>query len=456
VAYQEIVKRASQLAWSGRWAEAAAAYREALAEAPEDAAVRLQLALTLERLGQREEALREYQAVERLQPRNVAALRRVASLAAALSDGDEASRAWARLADLHREQGATADEVEARRHVVMLRPDDVESWERLADALERGGGAEAAASELVRLGRACEQRGEVNGARAAYQVALRIAPGLAEASRALASLRETPGYEAPAGRADLEGVVDATRVAPHHDPSAAPGWGATPTDVESPRATPSAAAISPGALGPARHARLVARGAASLVAAKRRRVPAEAERPYDVLADLQEVEEARRDDLLYLLAVANGYIGGEQCAAAADTLYQVLAAFPGYLPAHLLLAEVLWGLGNEAAAIEKCRTVADTYLARSNEQGARLALGQMWMFEPEASLSVALANWLAQADPLPFVALSETLEGQGRHRAARALLEGLAVALRGLGREQEAAAVERVLRNLPPWRQGDE
>lgn len=173
-----------------RYAEAIDLLRRAVGVDPEFVAARARLAEALDAAGFSEEALRVATAVE-------------AALAAPAARIGDRGRAEA-LAGIRRVRSDAKGEIESRRAVVSIAPDDPVARLRLALALSRNGDHEEALAELGRAGGLDDRDPRVPLARARI---LSETGKPDEAKRALASARELVApMKSPAAVAEVEAV----------------------------------------------------------------------------------------------------------------------------------------------------------------------------------------------------------------------------------------------------------
>ena len=99
------MREAHALAWDLKWGAASQKYREALAEFPDDATARVSLAVALTRIGQADEALKEYLVVRQALPKDALVLARIAELHIRLGQREPGVQAYQELAALYLSQG---------------------------------------------------------------------------------------------------------------------------------------------------------------------------------------------------------------------------------------------------------------------------------------------------------------------------------------------------------------
>jgi Flp pilus assembly protein TadD len=218
-AFEACRDRARAQVRHGRFAEAAAALREAIGERPDDLAARLDLVVVLRRLRRAADAEAEARAALALAPAAVSAHEALGSVLFELGRDREAVQAFREVlrlrpdharAGLHlawaleRLQQWEAAEAAARA-VLAHRPDDPLGCETLARVLRRqrrpaeavetlrDAGAPSAGRTALALGRALLDAGQFEDAAAAFREAVHIAPADARAHVGLAVALERAG-----------------------------------------------------------------------------------------------------------------------------------------------------------------------------------------------------------------------------------------------------------------------
>ncbi len=158
--FNDALTKGHNAAWDGQWSKAAAEYRRALAEFPDDTTTRLSLAHALEQLGQWESALREYQHLAQALPNDPAPLARVASLLECLRRAPEAAGAYVQVAELYVAARLTSKALEAWRKAAELEPNRTDVRQKLIEAYTHTGQPVAAAREQLALAQIYRARGD--------------------------------------------------------------------------------------------------------------------------------------------------------------------------------------------------------------------------------------------------------------------------------------------------------
>jgi tetratricopeptide (TPR) repeat protein len=192
--FNDALTKGHNAAWDGQWSKAAAEYRRALAEFPDDTTIRLSLAHALEQLGQWESALREYQHLAQALPNDPAPLARVASLLECLRRAPEAAGAYVQVAELYVAARLTSKALEAWRKAAELEPNRTDVRQKLIEAYTRTGQPVAAAREQLALAQIYRARGDQAKAIHLAEQALKLDPANTAARTFLDELtrKETP------------------------------------------------------------------------------------------------------------------------------------------------------------------------------------------------------------------------------------------------------------------------
>jgi len=130
--YQRAMNEGHSAAWDQDWKKAAAAYRQALQEFPDQPRALNSIGLALYQLGEFEEALQMYQRVAALTPDDPVAFEKVAQLSERVGDLPAAIDAAMRAAEMFIQQRDVDKALENWAHVTALNPEHGIAHSRLA------------------------------------------------------------------------------------------------------------------------------------------------------------------------------------------------------------------------------------------------------------------------------------------------------------------------------------
>ena len=176
-------------AWDQDWKKAAASYRQALQEFPDQPRALNSLGLALYQLGEFDEALQAYQRVAALSPDDPLALEKVAQISERVGDLPGAVGAAMRAADLFLAQREVEKALENWSRVTALNPEHALAHSRLALVHERLGHNPQAVTEYLALASILQRSGKADKAQELVAKSLQLAPTSAEARQALALLK---------------------------------------------------------------------------------------------------------------------------------------------------------------------------------------------------------------------------------------------------------------------------
>jgi tetratricopeptide (TPR) repeat protein len=188
-AYQEALNEGHSAAWDQDWNRAAACYRRALGEKPEQPIALNSLGLALYQLGDFEEALHTYKHVARISPDSPIPLEKVAQISERLGDIHVAVEASMRAGELFLNQRDLDKAVENWSRVAALRSDHALAHSRLAMAYETLGRNQQAVTEYLAVASLLQRAGNAAEAQQVISKALNLAPQSAEARQAEALLK---------------------------------------------------------------------------------------------------------------------------------------------------------------------------------------------------------------------------------------------------------------------------
>ena len=176
-------------AWDQEWGKAAAAYRKALQEMPDNPKALNSLGLALFQQANYEEALQIYKRAAQITPQDPSPMEKLAQLLERTGHLKEAIDAALRAAELFLNQRDVDKAVENWVRVTMLDPDHVMAHSRLALAHERLGHKARAVAEFIAVASLVQRTGNIQKTGELVKKALQVMPESEEAQQALNLLR---------------------------------------------------------------------------------------------------------------------------------------------------------------------------------------------------------------------------------------------------------------------------
>ena len=187
--FQKAMNEGHSAAWDQDWGKAAAAYRKALQEIPDQPKALNSLGLALYQLNELEEALRTYQHVARLSPEDPAPFEKAAQILERLGDLKGAVDASAHAAENFFNQREVDKAIENWTRITALQPDDLAAHSRLAMVHERLGHAQQAVTEYLALASILQRSGQPDKAQELITKSLQLLPQSPEAKQAQSLLK---------------------------------------------------------------------------------------------------------------------------------------------------------------------------------------------------------------------------------------------------------------------------
>ncbi|MFZ5858522.1 MAG: tetratricopeptide repeat protein [Chloroflexota bacterium] len=187
--FQKHMNDGHSAAWDQQWEKAAASYRAALQEFPDQPKALNNLGLALHQLSRFDEALEIYKRVVKIPPEDPVALERIAQLSERLGDLKGAVDAAMRAADLFLNQRDVDKAIENWVHVTTLNPDHIMAHSRLALIHEKLGHVKPAIAEYLAVASLLQRAGNLEKTAELINKALTILPESAEARQAQALLK---------------------------------------------------------------------------------------------------------------------------------------------------------------------------------------------------------------------------------------------------------------------------
>ncbi|MBA3532411.1 MAG: tetratricopeptide repeat protein, partial [Ardenticatenales bacterium] len=189
-AYQELLDRGHDLAWTGNWEGAADLYKRAISLRGDDPDAYIDLGLALYESGDMREALKAYEKALVVSPDNVQALQKIGEIQANQGEKMQAANIYLLLADSHMKARQPAEAVRAWQQVIRHDPMNRLAYSRLADAYGRGRRNDLAAQATIALARVHAASREVETAISLAEKAISLQPDFAQAHQLLTTLRE--------------------------------------------------------------------------------------------------------------------------------------------------------------------------------------------------------------------------------------------------------------------------
>ncbi|HUF00177.1 MAG TPA: tetratricopeptide repeat protein [Anaerolineales bacterium] len=176
-------------AWDQEWGRAAAAYRKALQEMPDNPKALNSLGLALFQLGNYDEAMQIYKRAAQVSHQDPTPMEKLAQLLERTGHLKEAIEAASKAAELFLNQRDVDKAIENWVRVTVLDPDHVMAHSRLALAHERLGHKARAVTEFIAVASLVQRTGNIQKTAELVNKALQIMPESEEAKQALAILR---------------------------------------------------------------------------------------------------------------------------------------------------------------------------------------------------------------------------------------------------------------------------
>ena len=187
--FQKAMNEGHSYAWDQEWSKAAAAYRNALQEMPDQPKALNSLGLALFQQGAFDEALQIYKRVAQVSPQDPSPMEKLAQLLERTGHLKEAIDAALKAADLFLNQRDVDKAVENWVRVTSLEPEHVLAHSRLALAHERLGHKAQAVAEYIAVASLVQRTGNMEKTAELVGKALKIMPESAEAKQAQTLLR---------------------------------------------------------------------------------------------------------------------------------------------------------------------------------------------------------------------------------------------------------------------------
>jgi tetratricopeptide (TPR) repeat protein len=175
--FQREMNKGHSAAWDQLWDKAAAAYRAALTEMPDNPKALSSLALALYQLLEFEDAMQTYRRLAKISPDDPIPFEKIAQISERLGNLDDAVNAAIKAADLYLAQKDVEKAIENWSRVTQLRPENILAHSRLALVHERLRQSKQAVTEYLALASLMQRAGKLDKAAELVGRALKLMPG---------------------------------------------------------------------------------------------------------------------------------------------------------------------------------------------------------------------------------------------------------------------------------------
>jgi len=187
--YQKAMNEGHSAAWDQDWKKAAAAYRKALQEFPDQPKALNSLGLALFQSGQLDEALRIYQQAANISNNDPVPFEKVAQISERNGDLNTAIEASMKAAEMFLNQRDVEKAIENWVRITTLNPEHVMAHSRLAMIHERLGQHPQAVTEYLAIASILQRSGKPDKAQELVARSLQLLPQSPEAKQAQTLLR---------------------------------------------------------------------------------------------------------------------------------------------------------------------------------------------------------------------------------------------------------------------------
>lgn len=196
--FQQAMNQGHSAAWDQLWGRAAAFYRQALEEFPNNSQALTSLGLAMIELQDYDQALKCYEKAARVNREDPLPLEKVAQLYERMGSLDQASLAALRAAELYLKKRDINKAIENWERVTRLNPENLQAHSRLALVFERMGEKEKAVNAYIAVASLLQAGGHLEKAVSAASRALHVKPDSVEAAQALTLLKDFKSLPKPA------------------------------------------------------------------------------------------------------------------------------------------------------------------------------------------------------------------------------------------------------------------
>lgn len=226
--FQKAMNEGHSAAWDQEWDKAAAAYRKALQEFPDQPKALNSLGLALYQLANHEEALQIYQHVARLSPQDPVPVEKIAQLSERLGNLQTAVDSAMHAAELYLNQRDADKAIENWARVTTLNPEHIGAHSRLALVHEKLGHAQQASTEYLALASLIQRSPTPEKTQEMVAKALQLVPNSPEAKQAQTLLASGQLLPKPVRNKGGTGPIRMAQVKQLQEPSKSSASGLDP------------------------------------------------------------------------------------------------------------------------------------------------------------------------------------------------------------------------------------
>jgi len=228
--YQKAMNEGHSAAWDQDWKKAAAAYRKALQEFPDQPKALNSLGLALFQLGQLDEALRIYQQAAQISNNDPAPFEKVAQISERNGDLTTAIEASMKAAEMFLNQRDVDKAIENWGRITALNPEHVMAHSRLAMVHERLGQHQQAVTEYLAIASILQRAGKPDKAQEFVARSLQLLPQSPEAKQAQILLRSGQLLPKPVRPKGGTGPINMAKVKQLQEPKTVPASSLDPVE----------------------------------------------------------------------------------------------------------------------------------------------------------------------------------------------------------------------------------
>ncbi len=187
--FQDTMNKGHSAAWDQQWKQAAAYYRQALEEFPNQPNALSSLGMALFELKDYEEALRVYSKASHVSPDDPLTAEKIAQVCERLGRLPDCIQASLKAADLFLKARDMEKAIHNWNRILRLDPDHLGAHSRLATVFERAGRKNDAVNEYLAMAAVMQQSGVVEKATQVIEYAQKLMPGNSKVEEALTLLQ---------------------------------------------------------------------------------------------------------------------------------------------------------------------------------------------------------------------------------------------------------------------------